>query len=209
MKTHIVIALFVAPYVLLLLPIADGPAETVSFKSPAQVADDLAKEAILAHRVDDAMKWSQVALQIRASQYIEPIAELMSTYRDTIPNIPKFFDAASSVEEVTDITSWHHAKFASQAAKAIFRDNSPDGFRLALTKSAIWDLVRESTPENTRFGDKAPKTEQFMELFAWVDGGCQGNRTEFVTQVTSVPAVEAKLPRLVALLAPKKETAAK
>lgn len=170
------------------------PAPVVKQLDPAERAEQRAAAAIMKGNLAEAKGWSEVAFQLRAGKYLAPAGDVFKQFADQIGKLKQFAVATIEVETVKPRVGWYTSVYNTQAAKAVFVDNSPEDLKLALARGQIFESVRES---NTYAAREHANNEDIIAILDWIDGGCKGAPA---TAEARTLVEKAKVEKAVALL---------
>lgn len=169
-------------------------ADTSTIIDPAERAEQRAAAAILKGNLSEAKGWSEVAFQLRAGKYLAPAGDVFKQFAAQVGKLKEFAVATIEVETVKPRQGWYTSVYNTQAAKAVFVDNSPEDLKLALARGQIFESVRESNSYSAR---EHANNEDIVAILDWIDNGCKGEPS---TAVAKELVAKAKIEKAVALL---------
>lgn len=211
----VILAAFAAVFTLLFAdaPAAEPtkpslPAPTVS--EAISAAETKAAAAVLKGNLADAKGWTEVAMQLRAGQYLAPFGDIAGEFAGQIKNARAFIGAAADVEDMKPVSDWYHNRFSSSAMQALFIKNDPAAFKLALVKAEVWSALRNTLHSGQKLTDAKGnevhitfKPEDYQDLYIWVNDGCTGEiGSPAAHDAAALPAVQQAIAPLRAGLAP-------
>lgn len=194
----LILAAFAFCFLLLFM---DAPAaEPMALQPPPSVsaaitaAEGKAAAAVMSGKLADAKAWAEVAMQLRAGQYLAPFGDIAGDFAGQIKNIRSFIGAASDVEAMKPVDSWYNNRFSTAAMNAVFIKNDPAALKLALSQEATWSAMRQAF-QFSEHEKKIPlAAADYQALYVWVSNGCWGELdSNKAREVASLQEVQAAI----------------